>query len=62
MVCGLAATLAGCTTPDFWRRFAFQALQNVHYQQCLRDPAMECSHQPSYDQYQRYRREVERDE
>jgi hypothetical protein len=49
---------AGCSA-DTAKRTAYETLQNVHEQECLKNLASDCEKRESYDDYQRKRKELE---
>jgi hypothetical protein len=49
---------AGCSA-DTAKRTAYETLQNVHEQECLKNPAMNCGKQDSYEEYERKRKKLE---
>jgi len=64
LVLALAAALAAtqaCST-DVFKRTTYQALQNIAQQQCLKNPGADCPERERYDDYQRKREEIKRDE
>jgi hypothetical protein len=52
------ALSAGCSA-DTAKRTAYETLQNVHEQECLKNPAMNCGKRDSYEEYLRKRKELE---
>lgn len=56
----LALTL-GCSS-ETWKRATYDTLQNINQQECLKNPNADCERQEGYDDYQRKREEVRRDE
>lgn len=54
----IVALTAGCSA-DTARRTAYETLQNVHEQECLKNPAMKCGKRQSYEDYERQRKELE---
>jgi hypothetical protein len=52
------ALTAGCSS-DTARRTAYETLQNVREQECLKNPAMDCGKRDSYEDYERQRRALE---
>jgi hypothetical protein len=57
----LLIALQGCSSESF-KRGTFETLQNYNRQQCLNDPAADCPERESYDDYQRQRKEAQRDQ
>ena len=59
-VLGLAIIVmsAGCSS-DMAQRTAYETMQNVREQECLKNPAMECGKRQSYDDYKRQRMALE---
>lgn len=55
----LAAT--GCSG-DMAKRTAYETLQNVHQQECLKGAAENCDKRESYDDYLRKRKALESSE
>ena len=51
------ALVSGCSS-EMAKRTAYETLQNVHEQECLKNPAMNCGKRDSYDDYQRKRKEL----
>ena len=50
---------AGCSA-DTAKRTAYETLQNVREQECLKNPSAEsCGKRDSYEDYQRKRKELE---
>jgi hypothetical protein len=54
----IIAQTAGCST-DAAKRTAYETLQNVREQECLRNPSSDCGKRDSYEDYQRKRKELE---
>ena len=54
------ALVAGCST-ETAKRTAYETLQNIREQECLKDPnsPSECGKRDSYEDYQRKRNELE---
>ncbi|MGB9093287.1 MAG: hypothetical protein WCB93_04175 [Gallionella sp.] len=52
------AILSGCSS-EAAKRTAYETMQNVREQECLKNPAMDCGKRGSYDDYQRQRKELE---
>lgn len=52
------AMTAGCSS-DMAQRTAYETMQNVREQECLKNPAMKCVKRESYDDYQRKRKALE---
>jgi hypothetical protein len=59
-VLGLAIVvlIAGCSA-DTAKRTAYETLQNVREQECLKNPSMECGKRQSYEDYERQRKALE---
>jgi len=59
----IIALIAGCSS-DTAKRTAYETLQNVRQQDCLKDPnsPSDCGKRESYDDYQRKRKELESSE
>jgi hypothetical protein len=53
------ALVTGCSS-ETARRTAYETLQNVREQECLKDPnsSSDCAKRGSYDDYQRQRKEL----
>lgn len=49
---------AGCSS-DTAKRTAYETLQNVREQECLKNPAMDCGKRDSYEDYERQRKSLE---
>jgi len=49
---------AGCSS-DTAKRTAYETLQNVREQECLKSPAMDCGRRDSYEDYERQRKSLE---
>lgn len=57
--CLLAITLfSGCST-DQAKRTAYETLQNVRQQECLKNWSADCGKRESYEDYDRKRKELE---
>jgi hypothetical protein len=54
----IVALTAGCSS-DAARRTAYETLQNVREQECLKNPAMDCGKRDSYEDYERQRKSLE---
>ncbi len=54
----IAALTAGCSA-DTAKRTAYETMQNVREQDCLKNPSMECGKRQSYEDYERQRRALE---
>ena len=50
--------LSGCSS-EAAKRTAYETMQNVREQECLKNPAMDCGKRGSYEDYQRQRKELE---
>lgn len=50
LVPGVIVLLTGCSA-DSVKRIAYETLQNVRQQECMRNPAQDCGQQESYDDY-----------
>lgn len=48
----------GCSSETV-RRTAYETLQNVHQQECMRDRSMDCGQRESYEDYQSQREALE---
>jgi hypothetical protein len=50
---------SGCSS-EAAKRTAYETLQNIHEQECLKNPpAPDCGKRDSYEDYQRKRKELE---
>lgn len=54
----IAALTAGCSSESA-KRTAYETLQNVRQQECMKNPSADCGKRDSYDDYQRKRKELE---
>jgi hypothetical protein len=54
----VVALVSGCSS-ETAKRTTYETLQNVHEQECLKNPAMDCGKRDSYEDYQRKRKELE---
>ena len=54
----IVALIAGCSA-DTAKRTAYETLQNVHEQECLKNPSSDCGKRDSYDDYERKRKALE---
>ncbi len=54
----MIAILSGCSS-EAAKRTAYETMQNVREQECLKNPAMDCGKRESYEDYQRQRKELE---
>ncbi|MGC2046988.1 MAG: hypothetical protein WA635_00030 [Gallionella sp.] len=52
---------AGCSA-DTAKRTAYETLQNVHQQECLKNPSLNCEKRESYEDYERKRKDLESSE
>jgi hypothetical protein len=50
--------LSGCSS-EAAKRAAYETMQNVREQECLKNPAMDCGKRGNYEDYQRQRKELE---
>jgi hypothetical protein len=57
----IIALTSGCGT-DMARRTAYETLQNVGQQECLKNPSLNCEKRESYEKYERKRKELESSE
>ena len=57
----IIAVAQGCSR-DSLKRVTFDSMQNYSRQECLKNPDAECPEREGYDDYQRKRDEVKRDE
>ena len=61
MLClAIVALVSGCST-ETAKRTAYETLQNIHDQDCLKDPnsPSECRKRDSYEDYQRQQKALE---
>jgi hypothetical protein len=61
MVClALIVLVSGCSS-EAAKRTAYETLQNIHEQECLKDPnsPSECRKRDSYEDYQRQQKALE---
>ncbi|MFZ5524520.1 MAG: hypothetical protein ACOY9D_10645 [Pseudomonadota bacterium] len=54
----IVVLIAGCST-DQAKRTAYETLQNVRQQECLKNPSLDCGKRESYEDYERKRKELE---
>ncbi len=54
----IVVLLSGCSS-ETAKRTAYETLQNVREQDCLKNPSMECGKRQSYEDYERQRRALE---
>ena len=54
----IVALAAGCSV-DTAKRTAYETLQNIREQECLKNPSADCGKRGSYDDYERKRKELE---
>ena len=54
----IVALLSGCSS-ETAKRTAYETLQNVREQECLKNPAMDCAKRDSYEDYERQRKSLE---
>jgi hypothetical protein len=52
------ALMEGCSS-DTAQRTAYETLQNVREQECLKNPSQDCGKRQSYEDYQRQRKELD---
>jgi hypothetical protein len=52
------ALVSGCSS-ETAKRTAYETLQNIHEQDCLKNPQTECEKRENYEDYQRKRKELE---
>jgi len=58
-LCLVAISLVSGCSSDTAKRTAYETLQNVREQECLKNPSADCGKRGSYDDYQRKRKELE---
>jgi hypothetical protein len=54
----IVALASGCSSESA-KRTAYETLQNVREQECLKNPSSDCGKRDSYEDYQRKRKEIE---
>ncbi|MEO6976197.1 MAG: hypothetical protein ABI144_10065 [Gallionella sp.] len=54
----VVALVSGCSS-ETAKRTAYETLQNVHEQECLKNPAMDCGKRGSYENYEHQRKSLE---
>lgn len=54
----IIALTAGCSS-DTAKRTAYETLQNVRQQECLKNPSLDCEKRESYEDYERKRKELD---
>jgi hypothetical protein len=54
----IVALTAGCSS-DTAKRTAYETMQNVHQQECLKNRSSDCEKRESYEDYERKRKELE---
>lgn len=59
VLCLAIVVLASGCSSDMAKRTAYETMQNVHQQECLKNPAMECGKRQSYENYERQRNALE---
>ena len=52
---------ASCSA-DAAKRTAYETMQNVHQQECLKNPSLNCEKRESYEDYERKRKDLESSE
>jgi len=52
---------AGCGS-EIAKRTAYETLQNVHQQECMKNPSLDCEKRENYDEYERKRKNLESSE
>jgi len=59
--CLVIATLISACSSETAKRTAYETLQNIHEQECLKDPNLtsDCGKRDSYEDYQRQRKELD---
>jgi hypothetical protein len=57
-VLAMFPVIAGCSS-DMAKRTAYETLQNVRQQECLKGSAENCDKRESYDDYLRKRKELD---
>jgi hypothetical protein len=53
----VVALVSGCSK-ETAKRTAYETLQNVHEQECLKNPAMDCGKRDSYEDYEHQRKSL----
>ena len=54
----IIALTTGCSS-DAAKRTAYETMQNVRQQECLKNPSLNCEKRGSYEDYERKRKELE---
>lgn len=54
----LIALASGCSSESA-KRTAYETLQNVRQQECIKNPSMNCENREGYDDYERRRKELD---
>lgn len=57
----IIALATGCSN-DIAKRTAYETLQNVRQQECMKNPSIDCGKRESYDDYMNKRKELETSE
>lgn len=57
LVPGVIVLITGCSV-DSAKRTAYETLQNVRQQECMRNPGQDCGQRDSYDDYRSKRDEL----
>jgi len=50
--------VSGCSS-ETAKRTAYETLQNLHEQECMKNPALDCDKRESYEEYERKRKSLE---
>ena len=56
--CLAAIALASGCSSDTAKRTAYETMQNVRQQECMKNPSLSCEKRESYDDYERKRKEL----
>jgi hypothetical protein len=54
----IVALTAGCSSESA-KRTAYETLQNVRQQECIKNPSSDCGKRESYEDYEHKRKELE---
>jgi len=50
--------VSGCSS-ETAKRTAYETLQNLYEQECMKNPALDCEKRESYEEYERKRKSLE---
>ena len=59
VLCLAAIVLVSGCSSESAKRTAYGTLQNVHEQECLKNPSADCRKRDSYEDYERQRKALE---